>query len=277
MKYLVLISLCLLLLSCGSSSLYEFSLKIKLIDAEQNPLSGYRIGISTPAIQNSDKSRFETSIPFRVVQPCLVNIEVQDYFGKHIETLCNDSLATGNHCIVWSMFGEEAREISDGIYRIKAEYFVDNQSIFCDYAYCYKLCWRNTEASPYITNENGEVTIDDILPFPGFYCTEEVPITDEQSCDLGAIMDFGVGYQIIVSETDSTGNSTGEYRDVMLRLQNTANSVTLVWDDLKSSGIETKRHSSNSHNTQSDMKKDTADRTPFMENKIGPVYPNPFD
>jgi len=168
---LFLLPVVFLLCACSSptdNNDEPFSLNITLQDANGNPLQGYKLCIAPENFMDWFYSRPCATIPFYLQSDYHVHLEAQDYFGKPLRTLIDDTLPAGHHCIVWNSQDSLGNYIDiDGLYKFRIEYFTDEQSVFCDSTYGYLFgAGMNSAVTTYVTDEYGNSAIDYMLPFP---------------------------------------------------------------------------------------------------------------
>ncbi len=280
-RYLILVLLILLLLSCSKPTSNDntpqsFSLTIKLLDTNNQPLDNYIVAVG-PSIDTEEYHfRPTTYIPFTIAHTCHAKFEVQDYFGNHVKTLMDLDLHPGNHTAFWNSTDDSGNFVNrDGLYKFRLECFENNQSVFCDSTYGYQLVWLYGSRSPYSTNSHGECTITSKLPFPILYNEQIIPKTDEESNNLGDI-DFSDQFRVIVCQADSTGEPLGEKRYQVFTIHDDLNTLTLNWDTLNILN--------NTAQTSKQIKKVLpignqmlSKDVPSSLYKLYPVYPNPYN
>jgi hypothetical protein len=96
----------------GGSSRYDFSWEAHLLDpivsVDHTEKLGTEVGLR-PNYPNPFNG--STTVSFSIVSACHVKLYITDLLGRHIETLKDNLLATGNYSVSWN-----PRNLSSGVY-----------------------------------------------------------------------------------------------------------------------------------------------------------------
>jgi hypothetical protein len=279
MRWFLLIFV-VLLLSCSDddnnteNTPQPFSMTVNLTDGTGNPLPGYKIGFYPDNLGDfvGSGGRPCVSIKLSVAQDSLrVKLEIQDYFGNHIRELADCKLGAGQHTWAWNGCDDDTVQVQhDGLFKVRAEYFYANQSVFCDSTYAYLLDANNASRLDYSTDQEGSLVLTDMTPFPTLYCEHEVLNTDSQTEVEGPI-NFVPTFIVLAARVDSTSSEVIECRTATFTVHDGANILNLNWEQMQIDEDD--------EAPEAVTKPQSTPRTKGIreENKLYPVYPNPFN
>ncbi|MDD2229206.1 MAG: FlgD immunoglobulin-like domain containing protein [Candidatus Cloacimonetes bacterium] len=290
MRNILLLVICALLLSCNSTTKpaepEAFSLKITLTDTAGNPLEGYKAAVFQKDYSyflgiNPQHYRPSTTVSFTLAAPHSVDIIVQDYFGKLVQSLLlSEPYVPGSHHINWNGKDNAGNTVRDGIYKIVAKYYDGETLVYTGTSLAYKLGeFKNIAIYPYETDANGEISSSDITPFPVLYCTETFKHLGAQQEDLGDLR---------FSETSDTMEVAIEHNGVTkhqyFKMKNRANVLSLNWDTM---ATVTKTHFlAGAPSSETNKTSQTLTEKPLTIKESGATryldelknnYPNPFN
>jgi len=225
----------LFLLSCNSTEpdvTEEFSIELELTNTAGTPLEGYQVTIYQKDYRvfiSNFYHRPQATIVFSNQNPYFIRLEITDYFDNLIRTLGNQSFEAGTHVMSWDGENELGEVVRDGIYKIKAKYYDDdNNLIFQDRFLAYKLGEFDAYHSQYITDTNGKVQSTDKVPFPKLYCNEDIHIYDDMTEFLGYANFSATSDTMVVVVTAPDETSRHHY----FRIRNAKNVLNLNWDTM---------------------------------------------
>lgn len=225
---LMIATLALFMLSCDKSSSpaskKPFSLKIKLVNSENEPLSGYGAKIN-PVLNMPGKQysadRSEVTIAYSIPKRATVKVEIYDYFDNKVTTLVDDLIEGGSHALVYA--GDS--NFGDGIYKailtIRDDESITN-TLSCNlYQYSPTILDHNN----YETDELGEIEETNRLPFPYLYFKEEFKCIDDWANIIGNL--------VFTAETCvKISNPDGVMKTATFNISEGENVLALNWDEM---------------------------------------------
>jgi len=225
---LIMIVLTLVMTSCDKSSepnnTNSFSLNLKLVDSNNEPLAGYVTTIfplNDELPFNYARNRHELTLFLTVPKADNVKVEIFDYFGNKVTTLLDEELEAGRHSLVYN----SAVDRPDGIYEAIYTYHDDEgleKSLSC---YLYQFSEYNLDLARYITDEKGKIKETNILPFPYLYYENEFTCTNEMGSMVGT-MSFSSPTCVKIA------NSEGVIKTATFNITNGVNNFELNWDEM---------------------------------------------
>ncbi len=274
---ILIIALVLVIGACDKSSSPSskelFSLKIKLVNSNNEPLPYYDITIYPlyeGMVSKLNPGRPEVTLDFTVPKADSVKVEIKDYFDNKIETLLDRELAAGSHSLLY------VPEImtQDGIYQAIYTFHDDNEledSVSC---YLYQYSRMDIGLADYTTNEFGEITETSKLTFPFLYFNDEFECTDEMGCMVGNLTFTSTTVVKIC-------NNEGVIKTASFDITNGRNDIELNWDEMtivdeRSSNEFVDINNTDSIEDKMRSSKDSNDGFPPMDPRII-AYPNPFN
>ncbi|MBI9030812.1 hypothetical protein JEZ13_02240 [bacterium] len=279
-KSLVLILVIVFALVIGScdkssspSSKEPFSLKIKLVNSNNEPLPSYITTIyplNEGLVSKLTLGRPEVTLNFTVPKADSVKVEIKDYFGNDIRTLLDEDLQAGSHCLVYV----PEFMTPDGIYEAIYTYHDDEgleKSVSC---YLYKFSEYNLDLAKYITNELGEINETNKLSFPFLYFNDEFECRDEMGSNVGNLT-FTSPTLVKMS------NNEGVTKTATFNITNGKNDIELNWDEMTIVDESPSNEIVDINNTESI--EDKMSRTKGNDGGFPPMdprilaYPNPFN
>ncbi len=256
----------------GPSSSSRFSLNLKLVNSQNEALSGYNTTIypkNEGLASKLTSGRPEVSLHYSVLRADSVIVEIKDYFGNKIETLLDQELPAGNHALVY--YPEVGTK--DGIYQAVYTFHDENgleDSVSC---YLYQYSRMNIALADYSTNELGEITETSQISFPFLYFNDEFECLDEHACIVGNLT-FTSPTIVKIS------NNEGVIKTASFNITSGRNDIELNWDemtleedDLAKKYLDVTDTASKSLNWDKD---NDGGGFPPLEARIY-AYPNPFN
>ena len=259
--------------SSAPSSKRPFSLNIKLVNSNNEPLPSYITTIyplNEGLVSKFAPGRPEVTLHFTVSKADSVKVEIKDYFGNKIETLLDQELPSGSHSLIYV----PERMTPDGIYQAIYTFHDDNgldDSVSC---YLYQYSRMDIGLADYSTNELGEITETNKLSFPFLYFNDEFECIDEMACIVGNLT-------FTSSTVVKISNQDGVIKTATFNITNGRNDIELNWDEMTIVDESLSNKIVDKNNTSSredDFNRDYRDDDGFppMEARIF-AYPNPFN
>ncbi len=279
MRIIGLLLLLTILLSCSNSTKPDdndpFSIRLKLVDNSDNPLQGYRITINQNNYNGTGNDfyantnhRSYTTFAYYIEGDYKVNLRIYDFFNRPIRTIIDTTQIHGNYHVSWDGKDDEGILVRDGVYKAEIKYYNGEEVVFSDRCYPYILCEFNMEQSHYLTDVNGELFTENIIPFPRLYCNVPVKVLDEQGNEIRDFV-FSDTMEVTIESPNQ------EYRSCIFRIINGKNILNLNWDTMTQVDETTKKTiTSTEVNHRKTNIKHTAE--PPINQFFG-NYPNPFN
>jgi hypothetical protein len=264
----------LMLVSCNNSTEPEatepFKIQITLKNNVAVPLEGYRVAIFQDDYQISANAyRPQTSISFELANDYHVIVDITDYFDAPVKTLVDTQLSAGQHRFVWNGWNANNQVVRDGIYKVRARYYLGSNLVFSDLIYAYKLAEMDVNHSPYFTDAQGMIVEEYKIPFPVLYYDRPLPHLGASGELLGDYT-FSTATKVLIKDME------GVTRYTVFGLRNGANILNLNWDTMPLDNADKQAETAVPKQVLSSVPQ-PKNSDPEFVNKLNQNYPNPFN
>lgn len=273
---IIVVAVVLMLLSCEKTSnpsgKEAVIVKVKLVNSDNEPLAGYNATIY-PVLDietmDSTNNKAYATINFSIPKASVVKVEIFDYYENKLETLCNDTLPSGHHSLVY----HPDENVEDGIYKVQFTRVNDGEVTDFLSSYIYKYSKSVLGNDDYVTDEFGEFVETCRYNFPYLYFRDEMDCSDDSGYALGTL---NITREVCVKISDNNG----QVKTATFNIFDWVNIIELNWDEMTLEdknfiNNETINEDYSSESLSLAKDNDNGDFPPLETNLF--VYPNPFN